>query len=79
LTSIGKVYDPIVLAAAVLHDTVEDTKTTVQEIENEFGFEVANIVFECTEDKSLPRQVRKQQTIEKAECCSHKVNLIYSF
>lgn len=36
--------DPEVLAAAVLHDVVEDTPTTLAEIEKEFGFRVAGLV-----------------------------------
>lgn len=42
LTSEGGITDPIVLAAALLHDTVEDTNTTIEEIEQEFGREVSS-------------------------------------
>jgi len=76
LTSIGKIYDPVVLAAAALHDTVEDTKTTQEEIEQEFGEEVALIVRECTENKDLPRKERKALAIEKAGHCCHKTKLV---
>lgn len=40
LTNEAKVFDAVTLAAAVLHDTVEDTKTTLEEIKEEFGQEV---------------------------------------
>lgn len=40
----GGVTDPVVLAAALLHDTIEDTQTTLQELQGEFGAEVAQIV-----------------------------------
>ena len=48
------------LAAALLHDTIEDTDTTAQELERAFGGEIAAIVMEVTDDKSLPKQRRKQ-------------------
>lgn len=44
-----------VLSAAVLHDTVEDTDTTVEELQKEFGNNIANIVLECSDDKSLSK------------------------
>ncbi len=46
--------------AAFLHDTVEDTDTSFEELENAFGTEVKNIVAECSDDKSLPKQERKR-------------------
>lgn len=42
LTNEAKIYDAVTLAAAILHDTVEDTKTTFEEIKLEFGEEVMN-------------------------------------
>lgn len=60
LTSEAKVFDAATLAAALLHDTVEDTKTTFEEIHAEFGEEVHDLVKECTDDKSLPKERRKQ-------------------
>lgn len=61
--------DPDVLAAAVLHDTVEDTDTTLEEIEEKFGRQVALLVMTETEDKraELPPtetwRVRKEETL----------------
>jgi guanosine-3',5'-bis(diphosphate) 3'-pyrophosphohydrolase len=54
------VDDPIVLCAAVLHDTVEDTDTTPAEIAAAFGAEVSALVAEVTDDKSLPKEERKR-------------------
>jgi guanosine-3',5'-bis(diphosphate) 3'-pyrophosphohydrolase len=54
------------LLAAILHDTIEDTETTAEEIRREFGDEVCSIVLEVTDDKSLPKEVRKQLQIENA-------------
>src|SRR5262249_11336064 len=45
------IEDPEVLAAALLHDTIEDTQTTLDELEIVFGYEIANIVAECSDDK----------------------------
>ena len=49
-----------------MHDTVEDTETTKEEIEKLFGETVAKMVLEVTDDKSLPKAERKQQQIEHA-------------
>lgn len=68
----AKVYDPVTLAAAYLHDTVEDTKTTFEELEREFGLEVAEIVRECTDDKTLPFEQRKRMQVERAVESSEK-------
>jgi GTP diphosphokinase / guanosine-3',5'-bis(diphosphate) 3'-diphosphatase len=70
------VEDPAVLASALLHDTVEDTHTTVDELEVVFGYEIANIVAECTDDKSLPKLARKQAQIDHAAKLSHKAKLV---
>ena len=48
------IADPTILAAALLHDTIEDTATTPQELESEFGATIAAVVAEVTDDKSLP-------------------------
>lgn len=66
LTNIGKVEDYDILIAAVLHDTVEDTGTSRDEIVELFGEKVASIVAEVTDDKSLPKAERKQKQIEHA-------------
>lgn len=66
LVNVGKVEDTDVLIAAILHDTVEDTETTKEEIEELFGERVAKMVLEVTDDKSLPKAERKQLQIEHA-------------
>ena len=60
------VCHPIILSAAALHDTIEDTETTGAELEREFGSAIASIVSEMTDDKSLPRAARKRLQIEHA-------------
>jgi len=66
LTGVGKVEDFDILIAAVLHDTIEDTKTTEEEITKLFGANVCKMVLELTDDKSLPKAERKQLQIEHA-------------
>ena len=55
----GSVRDGETIAAALLHDTVEDTKTTFEELEAEFGLAIAKLVAEVTDDKSLPKPERR--------------------
>ncbi len=64
LANVGKVTDFNILTAAVLHDTVEDTETTAEELTNLFGEKVCSIVLEVTDDKSLPKHERKLMQIE---------------
>jgi GTP diphosphokinase / guanosine-3',5'-bis(diphosphate) 3'-diphosphatase len=68
--------DYIVLIAAILHDTLEDTDTLPDEIEELFGREVLQIVQEVTDDMSLPKHVRKNKQIEKAPTLSPRAKLI---
>src|SRR5688572_32844604 len=60
------VADIVALQAAILHDTLEDTDTTPEEIEHNFGREVLDIVLEMTDDKSLPKDVRKRLHMPRA-------------
>lgn len=62
--------------AALLHDTVEDTDTTFEEIEQNFGASVRQIVQECTDDKSLPKLKRKRLQIEHAKDATHEAKLV---
>jgi GTP diphosphokinase / guanosine-3',5'-bis(diphosphate) 3'-diphosphatase len=66
LWRIGGVRDPILIAAAILHDTVEDTLTTPYEIERYFGPDVRRLVEEVSDDKTLPKPERKILQIEHA-------------
>lgn len=64
--SLGGVRDPNVIVAALLHDVVEDTSTSLSEVQEKFGDQVASLVKEVTDDKSLPSEARKQHQIESA-------------
>jgi guanosine-3',5'-bis(diphosphate) 3'-pyrophosphohydrolase len=66
LANVGKVEDFDVLIAAVLHDTVEDTGTTKEELTALFGERVCAMVLEVTDDRTLPKAERKQLQIEHA-------------
>jgi guanosine-3',5'-bis(diphosphate) 3'-pyrophosphohydrolase len=63
LTNEGGIRDKDVLQAAILHDTVEDTDTTLEEIERLFGAKVRSIVDEVTDDKTLGKQERKEEQV----------------
>ena len=66
-----------VIAAGILHDTVEDTAITLEFIQENFGESVAAIVKGCSEsDKSLPWEVRKNHTIEYLKTASTEVRLV---
>lgn len=70
------VTDPAVVMAALLHDTVEDTATTFAELRQEFGEAVEQLVREVTDDKSLPKQERKQRQVEHAAHLSQQAKLV---
>ncbi len=65
LTQAG-VTDPEIIAAALLHDTLEDTETTPDELIEAFGERVCLMVQELTDDKDLPKQERKRLQVEHA-------------
>lgn len=76
LTSIGNVHDLVTIQAAILHDTIEDTETTYDELVQEFGKEVADVVQELTDDKSLPKDERKRAQVEHVPHISVKAKLV---
>jgi guanosine-3',5'-bis(diphosphate) 3'-pyrophosphohydrolase len=76
LVNEGGVADVEVLCAALLHDTVEDTATTPQELEETFGAPIAAIVAEVTDDTRLPKAERKRLQIERAGGISHEAKLV---
>lgn len=76
LANVGEIDDYDVLIAAILHDTVEDTETTKEEITALFGETVGGYVLEVTDDKSLPKAERKQLQIEHAPHLSTGAKLI---
>ena len=75
LTRYG-ITDPVTLQAAVLHDTIEDTETTPEELDRHFGREVRDVVMEVTDDKSLPKPERKEVQVRQAPELSHRAKLV---
>lgn len=76
LTAEAGITDQNVLMAALLHDTVEDTETTYDELESNFGPIVSKIVAECSDDKNLPKMERKRLQIEHAKHASYEAKLV---
>lgn len=76
LSNRAGIQDDIVLAAALLHDTVEDTDTTLDEIEREFGKTARDVVAEVTDDKMLSAEERKQHQIDHAPHLSDRARLV---
>ena len=72
----GGVRDATVLAAALLHDTIEDTDTKPEELRAVFGDAIAEIVLEVTDDKSLPKPERKRLQVEHAGHISQAAQLV---
>lgn len=58
--------DAWLVAAGWLHDTIEDTDTTHDELARLFGSKVADLVAEVSDDKSLPKAERKRLQVERA-------------
>jgi guanosine-3',5'-bis(diphosphate) 3'-pyrophosphohydrolase len=76
LVNEGGVTDVEVLCAALLHDTVEDTATTPEELAGAFGARVARIVAEVTDDKTLSKSERKRLQVEHAGELSQEAKLV---
>jgi len=64
LWQIGGIHDMIVIIAALLHDTLEDTDATPEEIKHLFGEAVLNLVLEVTDNKTLPKMERKRLQVQ---------------
>ena len=76
LANEGGVTETAVLAAALLHDTVEDTDTSISELTQQFGPLISGIVAEVTDDKSLPKAERKQRQVQHAPHLSREARLV---
>ena len=70
------ITDEPVLIAAILHDTIEDTETSAEELACFFGEEIMTIVFEVTDDQALPKAERKHLQIVHAPTISEKAKLV---
>jgi len=76
LWTVGGVYDEMTIIAAILHDTIEDTDTTPEEIRLGFGEDVLALVMEVSDDKNLPKPERKQNQINHSPHLSWRAKQI---
>ena len=72
----AQITDWVTLCAAVLHDTIEDTGTSHDDLETAFGTEVADLVAEVSDDKRLPKHERKEKQIAQAAHASSRAKLV---
>lgn len=76
LVNEGNVTETDVICAALLHDTLEDTATTSEELEKAFGARIRSIVEEVSDDKGLAKADRKRLQIEHAAAISREAQLV---
>jgi guanosine-3',5'-bis(diphosphate) 3'-pyrophosphohydrolase len=76
LVNEGGITDINVLCGAILHDTIEDTETTKEELTQQFGEKITSIVLDVTDDKTLPKAERKLKQIEHASHASNEAKLV---
>ena len=76
VASSSETLDADLIMAALLHDTVEDTTTTIDELGERFGDDVANLVAELTNDKSLRKATRKALQVQNAPHKSERAAMI---
>jgi guanosine-3',5'-bis(diphosphate) 3'-pyrophosphohydrolase len=72
----GGVRDAEVIAAALLHDTLEDTETTWQELRGIFGEAIADVVLEVTDTKWIKKALRKRLQVARAAHSSENAKLV---
>lgn len=72
----GGVTDAATLAAALLHDTIEDTNTTREELALIFGREISDLVVELTDLKTTAPEIKKQSELEHAKHLTPKAKLV---
>ena len=70
------IADTDTICAAYLHDTVEDTDATMEDISREFGKKITDLVFELTNDKSMPKPERDEKMVKYFSKASHGAKLI---
>ena len=76
LRHVFEATDERILIAAVLHDTIEDTDTTADDLRQAFGAEVAAVVEQVTDDKALPKAERKRLQVEHAASISDRAKRV---
>ena len=69
-------HDLVLVLGGLLHDAIEDTDTTREELEDAFGPEVAALIAEVSDDKTLPQSERKRLQVETASRKSTRAKMI---
>lgn len=72
----GAVRDAEIIAAALLHDTLEDTETTWMELRGEFGEDIADVVLEVTDTQWIKKELRKRLQVARARHSSAPAKLV---
>jgi guanosine-3',5'-bis(diphosphate) 3'-pyrophosphohydrolase len=72
----GGITDPVILAAALLHDTLEDTETSYEELRGQFGDAITDVVVEVTDTKWLSKQSSKRLQVSKASHSSTQARAV---
>lgn len=70
------VTDVDIIIAGILHDVLEDTPVTIEMVKDKFGDNVARYVLEVSDDKSLPKGLRKKKQVEKLKTASYGAKMI---
>lgn len=68
--------DANLVMAALLHDSIEDTDVSREDLVARFGEDVASLVAEVTDDKSLPKEVRKALQVDHAPKLSERAQTL---
>lgn len=76
IANVGKIADIEILIAGLLHDTLEDTNTTENELIKHFGAIVCGYVLEVTDHQSLPKDRQKELQIERSPYLSHGAKIV---
>lgn len=76
LVRTGQIRDPKTIAAALLHDTVEDTTATLKELRAKFGPVISRLVAEVTNDTRLSRKQQKRRQAELAPSLSRRARVL---
>lgn len=76
ISDVGGIKNEDILSAAILHDIIEDTPTSYNEVKQIFGAKIADIVKECSDDKSLPKAERKRLQIINVSKKSYEAKIV---
>lgn len=76
LSEVGKIDDPATICGAILHDTIEDTVTSCDELEVLFGKEICGLVSEVSDDRYMKPSESKIHQVDYAALLSEKAKLI---